>query len=115
MSILKVDYGDIGGGLFDLLSELPSTSRKTSSAASVTVTSGKHYLVFCSACYTSGTATVSITGCTVEWKTDAFSSASSNSRYAISEVALVTATSNAIQIQFDTATNNRGYCVLELD
>lgn len=104
-----------GGSLFDLLSDLPSTSRKTTTATSVSVTVGKHYLVFASLCYTSNTATVNITGATVEWKTNAFSSASSNSRYAVSAVALVTATASSMEVQIGSGTNPRGYCVLELD
>ena len=105
-----------GGDLFSLLSNLPSASKITASnTGSISVTSGKHYLVIAAACYTSQTASVTLGGGTVVWTTDLAYSQVSNSRYALMKAYLVTATSSSINVNFASATNGRAYTAFQLD
>lgn len=105
-----------GGSLFDLLKNLASSKRKTASnSTSISVTSGKHYLVVCTAITTSSSLTASITNATVAWETAVIPTTASNSRYGLMKMYLVKATSSSITVTFGTASGGRAYIALELD
>ena len=105
-----------GGDLVTLMTNLAASAKlTTSNAASISVTSGKTYLLFALAAFTSSSATTTLSGATEIWSTSLVNTQASNSRYGLGKCYLCKATASSITVTFNSATNGRGYIAFQLD